>query len=401
MTAPELLAPAGDRECLLTAMRYGADAVYIGGPLLQLRAEAAAFTRKDIGDAVSAAHSAGKKLYVTVNSFADNREVEAAADYARFLFESGVDAVIVSDLGVLCAVKRAAPSLAVHVSTQANCINYECARQYYDLGASRIVLGREMTISDIAELRLKTPAALELECFVHGAMCMAYSGRCLISSFLTGRSGNRGECTQPCRWEYYLMEQKRPNEFFEVVENAGHTAILSSHDLNASSFLNELQAAGITSFKIEGRMKTPYYVASVVNAYRCAIDGTASKEAIDRELNAVSHRPYSSGFYFGEMQKNTFNDGLYHSDCVFAGVALSDSQDHRLLVEQRNHFAVGDTLEVLIPGRPGISFELESITDENGESVLCAPHPKRQVTIACPIDVKQGDLLRRRKDGAT
>ncbi len=397
MRFPELLAPAGDKECLLTAIRYGADAVYIGGPLLQLRAESAGFSREGVADAVQTAHGAGKRLYVTVNCFARNNEIEAAADYARFLSEVKADAVIVSDLGVLSAMKRAAPSLAVHISTQANCINYECARQYYALGASRIVLGREMTIEEIAQLRAKTPPELELECFVHGAMCMAYSGRCLISSFLTGRSGNRGECTQPCRWEYTLLEQKRPNEFFEVVEEAGHTAILSAHDLNAAAFLKELLAAGISSFKIEGRMKTPYYAAGVTNAYRMAMDGTASAVDIESELNAVSHRPYSTGFYFGEIQKNTFNDGQYHSDCVFAGVALSDAESGALEVQQRNHFAVGDTLEVLSPGKTGRGFVLQTIIDENGMSVQSAPHPKQTVTISCPINAEKGDILRRRK----
>ncbi len=399
MSSIELLSPAGDTECINTAIRYGADAVYIGGPLLQLRAKSAGFSKEGIIKAVKTAHKNGKKLYVAVNSFVKNHELEELASYAEFLEEADVDAVIVADLGVLSVIKRAAPDIPLHISTQANCINYETARAYFDMGAQRVILGREVSIEEIAQIRAKTPKKLQLECFVHGAMCMAYSGRCLISSFLTDRSGNRGECTQPCRWEYFLLEQNRPNEFFEVVEQAGHTAILSSHDLNASSFLDKLKSAGITSFKIEGRMKTAYYIAVVVNAYRMALDGTASNEIIERELGSVSHRPYSSGFYFGQLEKNTYNDGLYHSNGVFAAVALSDSRDGKLTIMQRNRFALEDTLEVLSPGKAAIPFTVKSITDENGNSINNAPHPKQIITVNCPINAQKGDIIRLVKTG--
>lgn len=381
-------------ECVDTAIRYGADAIYIGGPLLQLRADNVSFSKETVKEAVKAAHAANRKLYVTVNSFANNDELLHLPNYAKFLKEAAVDAVIVADLGVLSLIKKHAPNIPIHISTQANCINFETARMYHALGASRVILGREATIEEIAKIRAKTPSELELECFVHGAMCMSYSGRCLISSFLTGRSGNRGECTQPCRWEYYLMEQKRPNEFFEVVEDTGHTAILSSHDLNSSLFLDELYKAGISSFKIEGRMKSPYYIATVVNAYKMAINKTASKEEIDSELLSISHRPYSSGFYFGELTKNTFNDGLYHSNGMFAGVALSDTKDGYLKVMQRNRFVVGDELEILSPGKVGAPFTVLEITDENGERITSAPHPKQTVTINCPINAAKGDIIR-------
>jgi putative protease len=381
-------------ECVHTAVRYGADAIYIGGPLLQLRADNVSFSKEAVKEAVNAAHAANKKLYVTVNSYASNDELLYVPDYANFLEQAAVDAVIVADLGVLSLIKKHAPNIPIHISTQANCVNFETARMYYELGASRVILGREASIEEIAVIRAKTPSDLALECFVHGAMCMSYSGRCLISSFLTGRSGNRGECTQACRWEYYLMEQKRPNEFFEIIEDSGHTAILSSHDLNSSSFLDELYNAGISSFKIEGRMKSPYYIATVVNAYRMAIDKTASKEDIEKELLSISHRPYSSGFYFGELKKNTFNDGLYHSNGMFAGVALSDTSDGRLKVMQRNRFKAGDELEILSPGKIGIPFTVLEITDENGESIKSAPHPKQTVTINCPISAAKGDIIR-------
>ncbi|NLA72213.1 MAG: U32 family peptidase [Clostridiales bacterium] len=390
----ELLSPSGDMECVHTAVRYGADAIYIGGPLLQLRADNVSFSKEAVKEAVNAAHAANKKLYVTVNSYASNDELLYVPDYANFLEQAAVDAVIVADLGVLSLIKKHAPNIPIHISTQANCVNFETARMYYELGASRVILGREASIEEIAVIRAKTPSDLALECFVHGAMCMSYSGRCLISSFLTGRSGNRGECTQACRWEYYLMEQKRPNEFFEIIEDSGHTAILSSHDLNSSSFLDELYNAGISSFKIEGRMKSPYYIATVVNAYRMAIDKTASKEDIEKELLSISHRPYSSGFYFGELKKNTFNDGLYHSNGMFAGVALSDTSDGRLKVMQRNRFKAGDELEILSPGKIGIPFTVLEITDENGESIKSAPHPKQTVTINCPISAAKGDIIR-------
>lgn len=390
----ELLSPSGDMECVHTAVRYGADAIYIGGPLLQLRADNVSFSKEAVKEAVNAAHAANKKLYVTVNSYASNDELLYVPDYANFLEQAAVDAVIVADLGVLSLIKKHAPNIPIHISTQANCVNFETARMYYELGASRVILGREASIEEIAVIRAKTPSELALECFVHGAMCMSYSGRCLISSFLTGRSGNRGECTQACRWEYYLMEQKRPNEFFEIIEDSGHTAILSSHDLNSSSFLDELYNAGISSFKIEGRMKSPYYIATVVNAYRMAIDKTASKEDIEKELLSISHRPYSSGFYFGELKKNTFNDGLYHSNGMFAGVALSDTSDGRLKVMQRNRFKAGDELEILSPGKIGIPFTVLEITDENGESIKSAPHPKQTVTINCPISAAKGDIIR-------
>ena len=236
MHKPELLAPAGDMNCLKAAARFGADAVYIGGPLLQLRAEKSAFTEEEIDTAAKYLHSLNKKLYVTVNSFTKNSEIEPLKNYARTLYSLGVDAVIVADLGALRAIKQAEPRLEVHISTQANCCNYSSAMAYYEMGASRIVVAREMTIDEIAEMHSQIPDDLEIEAFVHGAMCMAYSGRCLISSYMNGRSGNRGECTQPCRWEYYLVERNRPNEYMKLEEYPDHSALLSSHDMKAIGF---------------------------------------------------------------------------------------------------------------------------------------------------------------------
>lgn len=394
MNKPELLAPAGDMNCLKAAARFGADAVYIGGPLLQLRAEKSAFTPDEIDNAAKYLHSLNKKLYVTVNSFTKNSEIEPLKEYAKTLYALGVDAVIVADLGAIRTIKQAEPRLEVHVSTQANCCNYSSALAYYEMGASRIVVAREMTIDEIAEMHAKIPQDLEIEAFVHGAMCMAYSGRCLISSYLNGRSGNRGECTQPCRWEYYLVERNRPNEYLKLEEYPDHSALLSSHDMKALTFLDKLQDAGVDSFKIEGRMKTEYYVSHVVNAYRRAIDKSAPLELLDDELNAISHRPYNSGFYFGNLVHSHKNDGLYHWDCTFAGVALDDCKNGKLKIQQRNFFKKGDIVEVLSPDSFGMSFICTGITDENGCECETACHPQEILTLDCTADVKKGDILR-------
>ncbi len=396
MNKPELLAPAGDMNCLNTAVRFGADAVYMGGPLLQLRAEKSAFSFKELREAADILHTNGRKMYVTVNSFTKNSEIDDLRVYARELYSTGVDAVIVSDLGALRTIKSAAPDLQVHISTQANCCNYAAANAYYELGASRIVIAREMSINEIAEMHAKIPEDLELEAFVHGAMCMAYSGRCLISSYMNGRSGNRGECTQPCRWEYYLVERNRPNEFIAVEEYENHSALLSSNDMKAIGFLDKLTESGIDSFKIEGRMKTEFYVSQVVNAYRHAIDGDIPLNVLENELNAFSHRPYNSGFYFGELIHNHKNDGLYHWDCTFAGVALEDAENGKVKIEQRNFFKKGDVLEIVTPNEIGLSFTVEEITNENGESCETACHPQEVLTLNCPHNVKKGDILRAR-----
>ncbi|MDR1630913.1 MAG: U32 family peptidase [Oscillospiraceae bacterium] len=391
----ELLSPAGDMQSLKAAIRFGADAVYCGGPLLQLRAEKAGFSQKYLAGAVAYAHTEGKKLYVTVNSFAKNAEIPLVRDYAKELFALGADAAIVSDLGVLAAMKESVPELPVHISTQANCCNFMAARTYYNMGAERVVLAREMTIEEIAELRAKVPKELALEAFVHGAMCMAFSGRCLISSYFNNRSGNRGECTQPCRWSYYLVEQKRPDEYLELEESGGVSAVLSSHDLNCLAFLDKLRDAGVSSFKIEGRMKTPYYVATVTNAYRRRIDNSAPLEALEQELLCTSHRPYSSGFYFGELVKNHFNDGIYRQNCTFVGVVKA-WENGRLTLEQRNAFYEGDELEILSPHHFGVTLLVNNIENSKGERVNAATLVQETVSVDCPLVLEPGDMLRKR-----
>lgn len=393
----ELLSPAGDLECIDAALYFGADAVYVGGRIMQLRAASAAMTDEALNEAVRRVHEKGRKIYVTVNCFADNGDIDLVGAYAKELYDINVDAVIVSDIGVLAEVKKHAPDLEVHISTQANCQNFMAARVYYDLGAKRIVLARELSIEDIAELRARTPKELELEAFVHGAMCMAYSGRCIISSFLTGRSGNKGECAQPCRWQYSLVEKKRPEQSFDIEEEGEYTAILSSHDLCAIEFLDKLTEAGVSSFKIEGRMKTPYYVATVTDSYRKAIDRTYPINGLREQLDCISHRPYSSGFYFGEMKKNHYNDGEYRRTCDFAGVVLEDTNSEGLtLVEQRNYFKKGDTLELLSPHSLNVKLNVNEIIDSEGTSRETAHLVKERVLVNLGAELKKGDILRRR-----
>ena len=395
MKRPELLAPAGDMECLETAVHFGADAVYIGGPLLQLRALNVGFDREGIAEAVKYCHEHGVKLYVTVNCFAKNEEIDAAEDYAKYLHSVGVDAVIVSDIGLIAKIHESAPELEIHVSTQANCQNYNSANVYWAMGAKRVVLGREMTLDEIIEFRKRIPEEMEIEAFVHGAMCMSYSGRCMISSYLVNRSGNRGGCAQPCRWNYHLVEMKRPNEFFQVVEDEKGTAILSSHDMCAVGFLDKLEEAGICSYKIEGRMKTPFYVATAVNAYRHAIDGDVPMEVIERELDSISHRPYSSAFYFGEMKMSHGNSGAYIQKCTFIGKVL-DYSDGVVTIQQRNNFKPGDELEVVSPISTGEKFTVTAIFDEEGNEREDARLIQQILRLPCPVKLEKGDLLRKR-----
>ena len=397
MPKPELLAPAGDLECCETAIRFGADAVYIGGPFMQMRAAVTGFTEDQIEKAAALVHTAGKKLYVTVNCFAKNDEIKKIKEYAKRLYQTGVDAVIVSDIGAIAAIRESVPELPIHLSTQANCQNYRTAQVYHAMGVKRIVLAREMSLEEIAQLHANTPPELEIEAFVHGAMCMAYSGRCFISSFLTGRSGNRGECTQPCRWSYHLVEMQRPGEFFPVEETEHGTNILSSRDLNCLSFIDQIAQAGVCSFKIEGRMKSPYYVATVVNAYRRKLDGYADQAALERELECMSHRPYSSGFYFGEMNRYKPDEQLpYTRECTFAGVVKA-YDGGIATVEQRGKFSIGDHMEILSPRSIGLSFVVEKITSSSGEETTSACHAQEIVQIPCPYAVQPGDIFRVRQ----
>jgi len=398
---PELLAPAGDLRCLKTAYMFGADAAYIGGPALQLRAAKTGFDHHQVHQAVALAHSMGKKLYVAANSFLEESEIGLAAEYARFLAEAKVDAAIASDMGMVSILKEAAPELEVHVSTQANCLNSRAALAWKAMGASRIILGREATLDDIKRIRDHLPDDMQIETFVHGAMCMSYSGRCLLSAYLAGRSANRGGCTQPCRWTYVLEEQSRPGMYLPIIEDDKGTAILSSHDLCAIEYLDQLKAAGVDSFKIEGRMKSEYYVATVVNAYRAAMDGVMDTAAAKAELDCINHRPYSTGFYFSELKYGHDNRGEYLADCIYAGYVLS--QENGLIrIEQHGAFCVGDELELLSPGMPVRRFTVETLADDTGAPSEKANRSGLEYTLNCPHAVRAGDILRIRapKEGS-
>ena len=321
MPACELLSPCGSRESLESALRFGADAVYMGGPLLQMRAASAGFSLEALQSAVHYAHDRGKKVYVTVNTLLKNGETEALSDYGQALAAMGADGAIVSDIGAIRILRRVVPELPLHLSTQCSVMNYEAAMAYFDMGIRRLVLAREMTLEDIAALHARIPRKLELEAFVHGAMCMAYSGRCLLSSFILGRSGNRGECAQPCRWEYALMEKKRPSQYFPIEQEENWSMLLSSRDLCMVEHLSALREAGVVSFKIEGRMKSDYYAAVVTNAYRMAMDGK-DLSLCRQELDTVSHRPYTTGFYFGELPDGLFTSGLYEQPWTFCATVV-------------------------------------------------------------------------------
>lgn len=391
----ELLSPAGDMEKLKTAFYFGADAVYLGGPKMHLRTAPTDFTMENLKAAVDYAHERGKKVYVTVNAFARNSDFDFLPEYIKNLSDISADGIIVSDIGVIALAASVAPGLPVHVSTQASCVNYAAANVYYQMGAKRVVLGRELSLGEIKRLRDNTPPELELEAFVHGAMCMAYSGRCLISAFLAGRDSNRGDCAQPCRWRYKLVEEERPEEALPIYEDERGTTIMSSRDLKTIEFIHDIIAAGVTSFKIEGRMKSPYYVATVTNAYRKAIDRSAPLEELEYELRSASHREFSSGFYFGEIKNSPPAPDGYTQDAVFTAVVL-ESDGEKLLVEQRNRFFAGDTLEVLSPNSSGETVAVTQMFDEAGNEVTSAPHPKQRLYIPCRLRLEAGDILRKR-----
>jgi len=399
----ELLAPAGDLEKLKIAILYGADAVYLGGRHFGLRAGAGNFSLDELAEGVAFAHANGAKVYVTVNIFAHNQDLELLPDYLASLVENDVDGVIVSDVGVLDLIRTRFPQLLVHLSTQANTTNWAAARFWSQLGVSRIILARELSLSEIKEIGSKVEA--ELEIFVHGAMCMAYSGRCLLSNYLTGRDANRGDCAQSCRWKYTLMEEKRPGEYFPVEEDERGTYILSSSDLCLIEYIPELVEAGINSFKIEGRMKSANYVASVVKTYRAALDAYQSDTHNYRfnpvwleELNKVSNRSYTTGFLFGRpgAAGQHYGKGIYRRSRVFVG--LIRDYDHATglaLVEQRNHFAVGDQLEVLVPRGVDFNQNVSRIIDEEGRLVDAAPHPKQLVKVPFAKPVPPYTIIRK------
>lgn len=409
---PELLAPSGGRAQLEAAVRFGADAVYLAADRFGMRQRAENFALTDIPDAVAFAHAAGSRVFVTMNTLMHAEDLAALPEYLEALAAAQVDAFIVSDLGAFRLAQRHAPRVALHVSTQASVANAEAARVWHELGASRVVCAREMSMEDIARMRADAPRELEIEAFVHGAMCMAVSGRCLISSVMAGRSGNKGHCTQPCRWSYALVEEKRPGEYYPIEEDVRGSYVMNAQDLNMLAHLSDLAAAGVDSCKIEGRNKRAFYVASVVHAYRAVLDGADPAE-VAPELLAISHRPYGTGFYYGEAEQAPDRDG-YLKECLHAATVESCEPAGeglwRVRAVCRNRFCEGDGLEVLSPRKPVGFASVRNLAwlprpDKDDPHLVPAPVPvavanRASESYAFLVDapVLSGDFLRIRAD---
>lgn len=396
----ELLAPAGNKEKLMCALHFGADAIYLAGKSYGLRAFADNFDYGEIKEAANLIHGLGKKLYVTVNIFAHNRDFDGLIDYLKYLESIGVDGLIVSDPGIISLIKKET-NLVVHLSTQANVTNKYSAAFWADLGVKRIVLARELSLPEVKEIRDYLPPEIELEAFVHGAMCISYSGRCLLSDFTTGRHGNHGECAQACRWEYAICEKTRDGEYFPIGEDGRGTYILNSKDLNMAPYIRELASAGVTSFKIEGRVKSPYYVAGVVNAYRRAIDeynrageSFVLPPHIARELELLSHRKYCTGFYFDSKGEQCYETSKPEQKGIFAAIVV-ESAKGGFWVEMRNRFKIGDKLEVIAPdNNNGLTVTVAEMTDGQGNPVYDANKVQQRLFIKSDINLKPYDVLR-------
>ncbi len=404
---PELLAPAGSMEKGRMALLYGADAIYLGGKLFGLRAFANNFSVPEIAEITAYAHSLGKKVYVTVNIFAHNEEIDKLPEYLKELSACHVDALLVSDLGVWSTARRVVPELPLHVSTQANNTNYATVEAWQGLGAQRVVLARELSLQEFATISERT--SVELEAFVHGAMCISYSGRCLLSAYLTGRDGNRGACTQACRWEYdmyKLHEQKRPGEFFDLEEDEHGTYVMNSKDLCLIEYLPQLMQAGVCSMKIEGRMKSVHYVATVVSVYRRAIDAAWANpehyqvpEAWLQELNKVSHRQYTTGFALAKpgADAQVYTSSKYEQTHDFVGIVIGyDKEAKRVHFEQRNNVKAGEQLELLMPNGELRPFVLEEMQDADGVPIDVAPHAQQHFSAKAEQEILLYSMLRKK-----
>lgn len=418
---PELLSPAGNFEKLKAAIRYGADAVYLAGRRFGMRSAADNFTDEELFEAARYVHERGKKLYLTLNTLPHGDEYPALRAFLSRIAGAGMDGVIAADLGVISLVREMLPDVEIHISTQASIISPQAALAYAALGARRLVLARELTLSEIAQIREALPPEVELEAFVHGSMCVSYSGRCLLSHALTGRDANRGACTQPCRWNYTITEEKRPESPFPIEENELGSFIMSSKDMCTIAHIPQLIGAGIDSFKIEGRMKSAYYTAVVTNAYRIAIDAyLADPEhyifdpALMRELESVSHREYCTGFYFDDPMENpqlTTIPGYIREKAYLAtaapeelalpaGLAPVSEEGGLCPFVQRNKICRGDAAELLSPGRLGVSVTIRELYDEQGTPIESAPHPYQKFFTRLPFPVSEGDILRAAPDSS-
>ena len=398
----ELLAPAGDMERLRMSLAYGADAVYLAGTDFGMRSFAGNFTPEELKQAVALCHSRGVAVHVTCNTMPRNGEIARMPEWLEYLQELGVDAAILADVGVLSLLKKHAPRVKAHISTQASVSNYQAAAAWYELGASRVILARELSLDEIREIRAKTPRELEIEAFVHGAMCVSYSGRCLLSNYMTGRDANRGACAQPCRYQYALVEEKRPGEYFPIGEDEGGAYILNSRDMCMIDHIPELIDAGLDSLKIEGRAKSAYYAAVVTGAYRHAIDAALEGQPLDPvwrdEVEKVSHRPYSTGFYFGEPGQHT-SHSRYVRDWQIMAVVTSCTPDGTALCELRNKLSAGDELELVGPGLKPVPVTVEGLTDGDGLPIPEARKPQMPFYFRLPIQAPPLSLLRRKAVG--
>lgn len=394
----ELLAPAGNFERFETGLLYGADAFYLAGKEFGLRAFAGNFSNEEIEKACKIAHEKGKKIYVTMNVVARDSDFDGIDDYVKFLLSAKVDAVIVSDVGMIYYLRQNFPELDIHVSTQANVINSKSAKFFADLGVKRIVLARELSLEQIKHIRKNIPQEVELEAFVHGSMCMSYSGRCMLSNYMKNRDANHGECVQPCRWKYYVREEKR-NDEMEVQEDEKGTYIFSSKDLCLVEHLKELEEAGVYSLKIEGRMKTAYYVATVVNAYRMAIDNLPNQptDEMKRELTKMSHRKYITGFFDGTWGDDFTEQEKITQDYDFVGFVTGNENGY-IKVNQRNFMKLGDKIEILSPNKSHFNkkFVIEEILDEDGNKLEKANVAEQKILIKCDCPLEYGDILRKK-----
>ena len=394
---PELLCPAGDRERLDMALAYGADAVYLAGNAFGMRAFAGNFDREGLAAAVEAAHAKGVRVHVTCNTLARNHEAAQLPEYLEYLDSIGADAVIAAGVEVLDLCKRHAPHVQVHMSTQTGITNYEAARVWHELGASRVILARELSLDEVAELKAKAPRGLEVECFVHGAMCVSWSGRCLLSNYMTGRDASRGACAQPCRYQYALMEEKRPGEYFPVFEENGETFIMNSRDMCMIDHIPELLRAGVDSLKIEGRAKSAYYAAMTTAAYRHAVDAAAENRPLDplwrAEVDKVSHRHYSTGFWFGQPGQYTDSARYVRDWQVLAVVESCDGLGNARL-SLRNKFAAGDEIEVVGPGVPAFAMAVPMMRDMDGFELSQPRRPQMEFRMRLPRPVPALSIVR-------
>ncbi len=400
----EVLAPVGDMERLYAALDFGADAVYLGGTAFGMRAASASFDAELLKKACDEAHSRGKRVYLTCNTLPHNDEIVHLEQFVNDALAAGVDAMIANDIGVFSLIKKYAPDMEIHVSTQAGIVNYVTANEFYNMGAKRVVLARELSLEEIAEIRAKTPKDLEIECFVHGAMCVSFSGRCLLSQYLVNRDANRGECAQPCRWGYHLMEEKRTNEFYPVFEDEKGTYILNAKDMCMLNHIDKLAEAGVNSFKIEGRAKSSYYVSVITNAYRKAMDIYKSDpehfelpQWLKDEVFKVSHRAYCTGFFFGHPKESQYyeNGGYIREYDVVA--VVDGCSGGRIYCTQKNKFNRGDEIEVLSPVGSPVKFTVEEMFDEYDNSIDTANHAAMKMSIRSDLTFPEHSIIRMKK----